>query len=896
GWTRKSYWLFKDRQWDLYSGIQDTKDELSVLKWRYHVRQLQRDLKYFSVTRMMYLPGSDKYNSITENIDKLWIDGIFDEWTQRAVLQFKDAAKAGARFDPIRRELVFPYIDNPTFKGKLDGVVDEETKNEIERWHDYVHNILNIDSVVVEDCSIPSVKLTGLKIVAPMLACSALVKEQGNVNILLACPIKSDNNEITADDIRENLNCFMFLHEPADKNRPFLCDDYVPNKCREDKYTVVEVAEADESFGLFYKGTKNPEVFKTLAQNIDTWYEEEVIYSVTENAENKEIVRRKIWDIYDKKYPGLLEKLGEEGLKLWKVVIKLSGNVKPGFHLLKIKDGNDLKPHPVRVFPSEKEEYKVIHLTDLHIASRYDELFDCLGDSLPHYNNPNDRLREFIEKARHIMPDLIIITGDAVDNANNHRPYDTQKGKHVFKSVVDMDSNWRRLHYILTTEPGIDVPVYISLGNHDFKHNPSSIQHRCKDLNISQEEAENYTYDTVDSNSTGAVSKWRFSKSLGDTLYADENAAQYYFENFCPFTDFSFNIENLNFILMNSGPDKKIFISDYSSAQQWDETWAYVREILSGDAPAPTSQGFGERQLSWLKKVIEDKGNYTNIFCMHSNVINPSVTGLMLKENALQDDLDDDRQTPGEMLVGMGGIIRLEGWGCEDIIDREGWLTESARNKLRNTAGDPPRRWMPMSAGDLEYIREKIKIIDNIIEDLKMGKELNHSELYVLPEEKYPQAMRDSWYPALMEELESLKNKLNSLLEIDYSVSSIDKGRSELLKLFENGSLKIALTGHLHKNMEFRCERKDGRVKWYSGNYSDYDECLDYFNQQGDGLVLSTACSGFLGTEDTYDPKNNEYGKKHEKAWYRMLSISSNGQIRGFKKIPLGDKNDAGLY
>lgn len=775
GWTRKSYWLFKDSQWDLYPGLENIKDEFSLIKQRYHVRELQRDLKYFNVTRMLYLPGSDRYNSINENIDKLWISGVFDKWTEKAVLQFKDAAKAGARYDPIRQELVYPYIDNPTFKGKEDGVVDEETKNEIERWHDYVQNIMSVRNVVVEDYSTPSVNLTGAKIVTPMFACSALVKEQGNVNILLACPLESDNREIAADDIRENLNNFMFLHEPADINRPFLYDDYVPNKSREDKYSVIEVTE------------------------------------------------------------------------------------------------------------------KVVHLTDLHIASRYDKLSGYLDDSLPHYNNPNDRLREFIEKARYIKPDLIIITGDAVDNANNHRPYDTMDGKHIFKTVVDMDSNWRRLHYILTTEPGIDVPVYISLGNHDFKPNPSSIKHLYKDLNISKDEAENYTYDNADSSRVGPIFKWWFSKSLGDTLYADENAVQYYFENFCPFTDFCFNIENLNFILMNSGPDIKIFISDYSIAQEWDETWDYVCQVLSGDSPAPTSQGFDERQLSWLKKVIEAKGDSTNIFCMHSNVINPSVAGLMLKENALQDDLDEERQTIEEMLVAMGGIMQLEGWGCEDILDREGWLVESVRSKLRNLAGEPPRRWMPMSVEDLEYISEKIKIINNIIEDLRTGKVPDHNELYVFPEEKYPGTMKDSWYPALMKELESLKDRLNLLLKIDYSVSSIDKGRGELLKLFENGSLKIALTGHSHKNMEFRCERKDGKVKWYSGNYSDYDECLDYFNQKGDGLVISTSCAGFLGTEDTYDHKSNKYGKKHEKAWYRILSISSNGQIRGLKKYPLGD-------
>jgi len=889
GWTRKSYWLFKDSQWDLYPGLENIKDEFSLIKQRYHVRELQRDLKYFNVTRMLYLPGSDRYNSINENIDKLWISGVFDKWTEKAVLQFKDAAKAGARYDPIRQELVYPYIDNPTFKGKEDGVVDEETKNEIERWHDYVQNIMSVRNVVVEDYSTPSVNLTGAKIVTPMFACSALVKEQGNVNILLACPLESDNREIAADDIRENLNNFMFLHEPADINRPFLYDDYVPNKSREDKYSVIEVTEADESSGLFYRGTKNTEVFQIKAENIDSWYEEEVIHYVTEDTDYKDIVRKKIWDIYDRKYPGLLERLREEGLKLWKVVIKLKSNVKPGFHLLKIKDGNDLKPHPIRVFPSEKEEYKVVHLTDLHIASRYDKLSGYLDDSLPHYNNPNDRLREFIEKARYIKPDLIIITGDAVDNANNHRPYDTMDGKHIFKTVVDMDSNWRRLHYILTTEPGIDVPVYISLGNHDFKPNPSSIKHLYKDLNISKDEAENYTYDNADSSRVGPIFKWWFSKSLGDTLYADENAVQYYFENFCPFTDFCFNIENLNFILMNSGPDIKIFISDYSIAQEWDETWDYVCQVLSGDSPAPTSQGFDERQLSWLKKVIEAKGDSTNIFCMHSNVINPSVAGLMLKENALQDDLDEERQTIEEMLVAMGGIMQLEGWGCEDILDREGWLVESVRSKLRNLAGEPPRRWMPMSVEDLEYISEKIKIINNIIEDLRTGKVPDHNELYVFPEEKYPGTMKDSWYPALMKELESLKDRLNLLLKIDYSVSSIDKGRGELLKLFENGSLKIALTGHSHKNMEFRCERKDGKVKWYSGNYSDYDECLDYFNQKGDGLVISTSCAGFLGTEDTYDHKSNKYGKKHEKAWYRILSISSNGQIRGLKKYPLGD-------
>ncbi len=624
GWYRKKYYHFTNKKWDI-KPLQK-KTELSWLKWRHHVKQLQNDLKYFTVTRMDFLPYRNMENPINVNIDEKWEKGIFDEWTETAVRQFQDAALAGSRYDPIN-EVIFDALSEPTYKGEITGRVDSETKREIKRWFDFIENVIEVKDLYIKDEVSASLDLSGTKIISPMLASGALTKEDGDVEVLLAVPDEVESVKTNAENIRENLPFFLFIHRPANNERPFLYDDYYPSHNYEDKYFVgdVEKVENPESLQL-YKGTKGRPKKEEFTAEFIAEDDEEPLKEGHDGAPisaYNEKIKEKIRKNYDRQYKGIVEVLNDKNLNLWKVNLVLSNKVKDGMYLLRIKSSDDLKPHPVRVFSKKKEQYNIIHLTDLHVAARYDEVPFHIDIKSIRYNNPNDRIRDILSRIKNneIPADIVIITGDAVDNANDHRPYDAKSGEYIYEPIYDKDENWRLLHYMLTTDPGINVPVYICLGNHDFKPNPTSIQNLTGDLNLSDDDAELYPYDNWDGGvyKGEAVEEWIWwDRCYGDYLYADENAVQYYFENLCPFTDFSIKIDDLNLIFMNSGHDDRIFFADYGV-----EDIGLFYQIVTGHNPAPKSVGFDESQLKWLDTTLRSNDGKTNIFCMHSALVSP---------------------------------------------------------------------------------------------------------------------------------------------------------------------------------------------------------------------------------------------------------------------------------
>jgi Icc-related predicted phosphoesterase len=900
-YERKKYYLFKSKKWDLYRGIQDVGDEFSELQWKYHVKSLQADLKLFAVTRMKILPKSDAENALDEDLDLKWRDGIFDLWTERAVIAFQEAASAGMKFDPVRGELTLRYELKPTFTGKINGIVDTETKMEIERWFRYIEGAYKISDFDINDAVSPENKLSGMRIVTPMLACSAIAKEQGKFKIILAKPEETGSIVIDAEDIRQNLKYFLFLHQPADKEKPFAPNEFKPTGSVEDCYTVFNVQEFSDEPGLFYKGTSKPYQDDTRKPaHIDSPLEDGLKKCLSNsvewetNIEYNDDIRTKIWNIYDRKYPGLVDKLKEENYRLWTVTLQLDSKVTQGMYLLKLKDSDDLKPHPLRVFGETKKDYRIAHITDLHVASRYDELpsfMNAVG-----YNNPNDRLRDFIKRMKDENPDFVVITGDVVDYANNHRPYDSHKGKYIFKPALDKDANWRILHSILTYDPGINIPFYICPGNHDFKPNPSAVEHMAADLNISRENASKYPFDLWDTAPYWHLTScWLTSKCYGDILYGDENSLQYYFENFCPYTDYNIAIDGIRVIMMSSGTDNKLFINDYT--RDVDEAIEYVRQVFSGECPAPIAIGFSKEQLAWLKNIVESNRETTNIFCMHSTVINPEVKDILLKESAVPQSkkgIKEDYAFSEDILVDESGILMYEGWGRPDIMEREGWLTPETKNRLSSLTGDTLRNWLPYSKKDVEFIREKINIIDIILKDI--------SEFFYSENPKWPNEnvfkLPEAWIPHSEEKLAAintalvhLKESLSALIRVPNNVSSVINGRDDLINMIEEGKIKIALCGHVHKNMELRCENINDIIKWYIGNYSAYKENLKYFNEQENGLVLSTISAGMAGHGYRRDGLTGEVVKDYGRTGYRMIELNSDGKILGFKSFILWDKN-----
>ncbi len=897
-WARKPYFFFQDSQWDLSYGMQGD-DVLAQAKWKYHVGMLQEDLKRFTVTRMKFLPLSGTENILNEDLDTLWQPGIFDIWTERAVRQFQEAALCGSRFDPLLQELTTPLAGKPTYQGEINGLVDPATKQEIARWRQYLEGLEQVKGLNIDDNALPAKVLGGMRIITPALACCSLAKEKAAFKINLAVPREIEGQEVTAAEIRLNLRYSLFLHQPLDRQRPFLADTYTPAGLYEDKYIVLKVEEFSPEAGRFYQGTAQPPAddAKNKAKFIDSPLETGIKQGLTEellwetNYDYSELVKSKIWNIYDRKYPGLLEKLRQADLKIWTVALQLGDKVGAGIYLLKLKDTQDLKPHPLRVFPQGQTEYTIAHITDLHVAKRYDELpyfLDAAG-----YNNPNDRLRDFLGRMKQLQPDLVVITGDVVDYANNHRPYDAKDGKYLFKPVLDKDANWRRLHRILTTDPGINVPFYIALGNHDFKPNPAAVSHMAVDLNISTGEAGKYPYDLWDTAPYLHVAgNWLIAKCYGDVLYADENAVEYYYENFCPFPDFSVTLDDkLNLILMNSGVDNKIFLNDYT--HDLEEAIAYLGQLFSGECPAPVSVGFSPEQLTWLQNLLAAKAACYNIFCMHNPVFNPAVPDLKLKENtvpasALQ---PGEEAAPEDRLVELYGITQYEGWGRPDIMEREAWLTAATTAKLKTLSPEDSRSWLPTSEKDISFIQEKINLADLIIQDaedyyLNSIPSWPHDDIYRLSAAWLPDTREK--FDQLIKELQSLKSRLEALLELD--VSSVAAGRQELISYLEQGKIRLALTGHSHKNMEIRCTTAGGAGRWYIGDYSAFPENLAYFNTRKNSLVLSTISAGMAGHGYTLNEEKNEVIKDYGFCGYRLIKLNTAGMISGFQSELLWTK------
>jgi 3',5'-cyclic AMP phosphodiesterase CpdA len=632
GWERERYYLFDDDKWDLRPGVQ--KDELSWLKWRHHVRQLQYDLKYLTITAMDYLPYSNMENPIDVNIDEYWEEGMFDEWTEKAVRQFQDAALSGARFDPVNRELIWA-IPEATYNGRINGIVDIETKNEIRRWFEFIENVVDVKDLTIKDYTSPAVDLSKMQIISPMLACAALTKEDGRIDVLMAVPDEIEGLKIDAEKIKKNLPYFLFLHKPVYEDKPFVYDNCVPSYNFETKYVVADLEKiTDLGKWQFYKGTKSvPKEEKYTAECIASSDESKLKNNLSGQPIEmySEKVKEKIYNIYERQYPGFAEVLAQQGTSLWKITLELKETVKRGIYLLKVGNSNDLKPHPVRVFGKDKSSYNIVHLTDLHIATTYDNLLSYIGYDKVSYNNPNDRLRELIQKikSQEIPADIVIITGDAVDNSNNYRPYEAQNGAYMFQPIYDKDANWRLLHYMITTDPGIKVPVYITLGNHDFKPNPTSVQNLIHDLNLGEDDAELFPFNTRDAGSGEWVSTWWRSKCYGDYLYADENAVQYYFDNFCPFTDFNITIDSINIILMSSGHDEKIFAAHYGPIEG---LWSAIQARIFQHNPSPRSVGFNSEQLGWLDGTIKTHEGKANILCMHSTLIVPPPSRMIAQD------------------------------------------------------------------------------------------------------------------------------------------------------------------------------------------------------------------------------------------------------------------------
>lgn len=127
------------------------------------------------------------------------------------------------------------------------------------------------------------------------------------------------------------------------------------------------------------------------------------------------------------------------------------------------------------------ENFGLAHITDLHVSRRIEEYRTKLRatgvpeEDIARLNNWNDAFRDFIRYANHLhaagLLDVIIATGDLVDYAREADDHPAGPGNFgFFEALVQGQAHSRDAES--PQGEALRVPMFTSLGNHDYRENP----------------------------------------------------------------------------------------------------------------------------------------------------------------------------------------------------------------------------------------------------------------------------------------------------------------------------------------------------------------------------------------------------------------------------------------
>jgi hypothetical protein len=163
--------------------------------------------------------------------------------------------------------------------------------------------------------------------------------------------------------------------------------------------------------------------------------------------------------------------------------------------------------HAVQIVEQFPEQVKFIHLTDLHLSQRNDEILPevltarsemtrrCIENR---YVNFNENLRAFIKRANEMKHlDFVVITGDLVDYA--FPGWDAGRD--------ESENNWKTFVNIVTGggkekdrgNLGFRVPIFTSTGNHDWRLYPYDPKIHCEIFGLDKRIIKGYKYKYFDS-------------------------------------------------------------------------------------------------------------------------------------------------------------------------------------------------------------------------------------------------------------------------------------------------------------------------------------------------------------------------------------------------------------
>lgn len=672
-----------------------------------------------------------------------------------------------------------------------------------------------------------------LRIMAPLLTSSAVIKQGDKFEIYVDIPNIMLFGE--QPDIGQIIQNNIKIYFPKDNKKPFM------NKVGSEVDNVYLIVED-------YKKLERGD--KTEEKEIGRFYQGTIPGKggFSEEAEYVHSSGREEWEeyspMYYRRYPGLID----DCENLFRVSVRLSRDINPGVYQLKVQGTDNDKVHPLTVFDKNKSKYSFMQLTDVHIARRYDRLKAKLSPKAKKkYVNPNENFVKYAKEASN--HDFVVITGDLIEFVNDHRP---------FESDFVMDSNWMFAEELIMEN--FSVPVFIVLGNHDYRHNPVSAGSVSKDINLSEEEAKAYPRD-MDEN----YLKWTTGKYLEDVLFSDTNALQYYFYYFCPFHDYSFTLDKLNFIFLDSKFDMLVFFNDYAVKDRETGIKYAVAAKIIRDNPAPMTKGFEKKQIDYLDSVLKDFG----IVFMHSALINMPYS------------------IP-QPLVYPEVISKIPGWEREYIPERnkDAEIINMILKNEKKVFGEITERKILLIFSLMNPELYLSPIEYKLLEELKLllEAETKHRNIYNF----FNLIKNGSIYIFGTTVFGKEKNTY-------FDESSVLYFRDELVKRMAtdgNKRIKMVVSGHVHKNMEFILKATDktkGEKRWFIGDFAGHNK--PGAKVEDATYAVATVSSGYLGyrwvKKDGINDEFNldAYEKKFYGTGYRTICITKDGVVESMNVV-----------
>lgn len=299
-----------------------------------------------------------------------------------------------------------------------------------------------------------------------------------------------------------------------------------------------------------------------------------------------------------------------------------------------------VSPHAVYTLDNKSSEtFGVVHATDLHVSKRIEGFRKQLikaGVSKANAQkmvNWNDCFRDFIRCVNQLhregKADIVMLTGDLIDYVFEKTDTDKEKGgnfafleKLILGQVPYPDEK------ILGTnrkQEELMVPVFVTLGNHDYRVNPYELLFKLKaakgvinrtvtqyeGLNLTKKETEK-AFGVPEVSDSAAMDMVKIDKTL--------QAYKYFYNRFTQETSYKVEVGSNQLLLLDTKWDAGMIEGKLDAVLT--TVFGFNESKVHFSQGSPDSIGFTQKEISLVKEALNNNLQGVTIIGMHAPPIN----------------------------------------------------------------------------------------------------------------------------------------------------------------------------------------------------------------------------------------------------------------------------------